>query len=51
MPGQVWEWCSTLWGEDMASPTYKYPYRSDDGREVIDRARNDASGAARRVLL
>jgi iron(II)-dependent oxidoreductase len=32
MAGQVWEWCSTLWGEDMASPRFRYPY-ADDGRE------------------
>lgn len=23
MTGQVWEWCSTLWGEDMATPSCK----------------------------
>ncbi|KAF2437251.1 DUF323-domain-containing protein [Karstenula rhodostoma CBS 690.94] len=33
MTGQVWEWCSTLWGEDMSTPSFQYPYRSDDGRE------------------
>ncbi len=32
MAGQVWEWCSTLWGEDMAAPTFAYPWR-DDGRD------------------
>lgn len=32
MAGQVWEWVSTLWGEDMAKPSFAYPYR-DDGRE------------------
>lgn len=32
MAGQVWEWCSTLWGGDMAVPSFTYPYR-DDGRE------------------
>lgn len=33
MAGQVWEWCSTLWGEDMGKPSFQYPYRRDDGRE------------------
>lgn len=32
MAGQVWEWCNTLWGEDMAAPAFRYPWR-DDGRE------------------
>ncbi|MFK3779537.1 SUMF1/EgtB/PvdO family nonheme iron enzyme [Agrobacterium sp. NPDC089420] len=44
MAGQVWEWCMTLWGEDMATPHFQYPYR-DDGREVPD-----AKPAIRRVL-
>ncbi len=34
MAGQVWEWCSTLWGEDMALPSFTYPYR-EDGREDV----------------
>lgn len=32
MAGQIWEWTSTLWGSDMASPSFAYPYR-EDGRE------------------
>ncbi|MDH7800776.1 MULTISPECIES: SUMF1/EgtB/PvdO family nonheme iron enzyme [unclassified Rhizobium] len=44
MAGQVWEWCTTLWGEDMATPSFKYPYR-DDGREVPE-----AAPSVRRVL-
>ncbi|WHA43791.1 SUMF1/EgtB/PvdO family nonheme iron enzyme [Agrobacterium larrymoorei] len=44
MAGQVWEWCSTLWGEDMASPSFQYPYRND-GRED-----DDAAPSIRRVL-
>ncbi|MBL8702681.1 MAG: SUMF1/EgtB/PvdO family nonheme iron enzyme [Alphaproteobacteria bacterium] len=32
MCGQVWEWCTTLWGEDMGTPAFSYPY-ADDGRE------------------
>ena len=50
MAGQVWEWTSTLWGEDMAAPRFAYPYRDarnggDDGREDLD-----APPAVRRVL-
>jgi len=44
MAGQVWEWCSTLWGEDMARPDFAYPWR-DDGREA-----RDAPDRVRRVL-
>ncbi|QFY63725.1 formylglycine-generating enzyme family protein (plasmid) [Rhizobium grahamii] len=44
MTGQVWEWCTTLWGEDMATPSFRYPY-GDDGREA-----DDAGPAVRRVL-
>jgi iron(II)-dependent oxidoreductase len=45
MAGQVWEWCSTVWGEDMATPSFRYPYRADDGREALD-----AGETMRRVL-
>ncbi len=44
MVGQVWEWCTTLWGDDMATPDFKYPY-SEDGREE-----RDAAPSIRRVL-
>lgn len=44
MAGQVWEWTTTLWGDDMAVPAYPYPY-ADDGREAID-----AGPSIRRVL-
>lgn len=44
MAGQVWEWCATLWGEDMATPSFRYPYR-EDGREE-----REAGPAVRRVL-
>jgi iron(II)-dependent oxidoreductase len=44
MAGQVWEWCTTLWGEDMATPTYSYPW-GDDGREEPE-----APESVRRVL-
>ncbi|KAK2063052.1 DUF323-domain-containing protein, partial [Colletotrichum caudatum] len=36
MAGQVWEWCSTLWGEDMATPSFQYPWQDDDNREELD---------------
>jgi iron(II)-dependent oxidoreductase len=45
MAGQVWEWTSTLWGTNMATPDFKYPYAPRDGRE------NSAAPAdVRRVL-
>lgn len=44
MAGQVWEWCTTLWGEDMATPSFRYPYKND-GRED-----SNAGPAVRRVL-
>jgi gamma-glutamyl hercynylcysteine S-oxide synthase len=44
MAGQVWEWCTTLWGEDMSTPFFSYPWR-DDGRERLD-----APESVRRVL-
>ncbi|KAL6704496.1 hypothetical protein ACN47E_008125 [Coniothyrium glycines] len=45
MAGQVWEWCSTLWGEQMTHPTYQYPWKQDDGREAAE-----APESMRRVL-
>lgn len=45
MVGQVWEWCSTLWGEDMSTPSFRYPYMKGDGREA-----REAPLAMRRVL-
>lgn len=44
MTGNIWEWCSTLWGEDMATPSFSYPWQ-DDGREAAE-----ASPSLRRVL-
>ncbi|RDW59160.1 hypothetical protein BP5796_12084 [Coleophoma crateriformis] len=44
MVGQVWEWCTTLWGEDMTTPSFLYPW-CNDGREALD-----APGSIRRVL-
>ena len=45
LAGQVWEWTSTLWGEDMARPAWTYPYKAGDGRELAH-----AAPAVRRVL-
>jgi iron(II)-dependent oxidoreductase len=44
MAGNIWEWCTTLWGEDMATPSFGYPWR-DDGREAVN-----APPEMRRVL-
>jgi iron(II)-dependent oxidoreductase len=44
MAGQIWEWTTTLWGDDMATPSFRYPYQ-DDGREDTDAPAN-----IRRVL-
>jgi formylglycine-generating enzyme required for sulfatase activity len=44
MAGQVWEWCTTLWGSDMTSPSFAFPW-TEDGREALDAAPN-----VRRVL-
>ena len=35
MAGQVWEWCTTLWGPDMATPSFAFPWQAD-GREALD---------------
>ncbi|WP_209594571.1 formylglycine-generating enzyme family protein [Jiella mangrovi] len=44
MAGQVWEWCTTLWGRDMAAPSFAFPWQAD-GREALDAPAN-----IRRVL-
>jgi iron(II)-dependent oxidoreductase len=44
MTGNIWEWCTTLWGEGMATPSFGYPWQ-DDGREATE-----ASPSLRRVL-
>lgn len=33
LSGNVWEWTASLWGKDVNTPNYKYPYNSRDGRE------------------
>lgn len=38
--GNVWEWTSSRWGNDLETPEFGYPYDAMDGREdltVIDR--------------
>jgi formylglycine-generating enzyme required for sulfatase activity len=36
MVGNVWEWTTSRWGrESFGNPDYGYPYRPDDGREVL----------------
>jgi formylglycine-generating enzyme required for sulfatase activity len=44
MAGNVWEWCTTLWGKDMVTPSFRFPWMND-GREALD-----ASKDVRRVL-
>lgn len=44
MAGQIWEWCTTRWGDDMTTPSFKYPWRND-GRENLK-----AAESIRRVL-
>jgi hypothetical protein len=31
MAGNVWEWCSSLWGNDPNKPSFVYPYRATTG--------------------
>jgi iron(II)-dependent oxidoreductase len=45
LSGNVWEWTRSLWGTDWDKPTFRYPYRPDDGREDLDAPEN-----MRRVL-
>ncbi|KAF5874744.1 putative serine threonine protein kinase protein [Botrytis fragariae] len=45
MVGNVWEWCSTLWGENVSTSSFSYPCRGEDGRENVD------AGAQSRRLI
>jgi formylglycine-generating enzyme required for sulfatase activity len=45
MAGNVWEWTSSLWGKNIESPDFGYPYNSADGREDLN-----AADDVRRVL-
>ena len=40
LSGNVWEWTRSLWGDDWKKPSYRYPYKPDDGRENLDAADN-----------
>lgn len=44
MAGQIWEWCSTNWGDNMTTPTFKYPWKNDE------RENRNENGTIRRVL-
>lgn len=44
LSGNVWEWTTTLWGEELNQPTFRYPYNASDGRE------DPTNGTARRVV-
>jgi len=45
MAGNVLEWTRSLWGEDVVRPQFRYPYKTDDGRENLN-----APMTVRRVL-
>ena len=36
MVGQVWEWCSTRWGDYEGQPKFGYPYQDNDEREDLE---------------
>ena len=36
LAGNVWEWTVSLWGLDLFTPQYRYPYQPHDGREKLD---------------
>jgi iron(II)-dependent oxidoreductase len=36
MAGNVWEWTVSLWGLDLFTPQYRYPYHAQDGREKLE---------------
>ena len=36
MSGNVWEWTRSNWGEDWSKPDFKYPDKTDDGRENLN---------------
>jgi formylglycine-generating enzyme required for sulfatase activity len=45
MSGNMWEWTRSLWGGDIRTAVFKYPYDAADGREDLNASRD-----ARRVL-
>jgi formylglycine-generating enzyme required for sulfatase activity len=36
LTGNTYDLTSSLWGDDPLRPTWRYPYRADDGREAVD---------------
>ncbi|NJL27939.1 MAG: SUMF1/EgtB/PvdO family nonheme iron enzyme [Thermoanaerobaculia bacterium] len=36
LSGNVWEWTRSQWGMETEHQVFGYPYRPEDGREVID---------------
>ncbi len=57
LSGNVWEWTTSLWGDDWQRPSFGYPYVATDGREDLTPAAalrvvrggswNDSAAAAR----
>jgi formylglycine-generating enzyme required for sulfatase activity len=40
LAGNVCEWTHSLWGMDMSSPDFRYPYNPGDGRENLQALEN-----------
>jgi formylglycine-generating enzyme required for sulfatase activity len=40
MIGNVWEWVSSLWGDEWSTPEFRYPYDAKDGRENLEAGPN-----------
>jgi formylglycine-generating enzyme required for sulfatase activity len=40
LAGNVWEWTRSAWGRDLSKAQFKYPYKSDDGRERVAASRD-----------
>ncbi|MCR4408018.1 MAG: SUMF1/EgtB/PvdO family nonheme iron enzyme [Anaerolineae bacterium] len=38
MAGNVWQWTRSLWGPDIETPRFGYPYDPEDGRENAESA-------------
>ena len=36
MAGNAWEWTRSVWGKDVNTPAFKYPYVAGDGREDLN---------------
>ena len=45
LAGNVWEWTRSLWGTELGTADFRYPYDTGDGRENLEAAEN-----VRRVL-